>query len=142
MRGESFPPGRSVNALASEFANARFVSRGIQTVKPSLDSVVLMTGQVIGPDTFDVIGESRARSAAVDEVFGKLSDTALSDADLAAWINSQLAQPAQWYRGGGLLDHGVEQRLAVLNLARDGLRLTDRTRVGAALKSTVTLLFR
>jgi hypothetical protein len=53
-------------------------------VKPSLDSVVLMTGQVLGPDTFDVISESRARSAAVDEVVGKLSDTALSDADLAA----------------------------------------------------------
>jgi hypothetical protein len=101
-----------------------------------------MTGQVLGPDTFDVIGESRARSAAVDEVVGKLSDTALSDADLAAWINSQLAKPAQWYRGGGLLDHEVEQRLAVLNLVRDGLRLTDRPHVAATLKSTVTLLFR
>ena len=94
MRGEPLPPGSRLNTLASQFADARFVSRGIQTVKPSLDSVVLMTGQVIGPDTFDVIGESRARSAAVDEVVGKLSDTALSDADLAVWINSQLAKPA------------------------------------------------
>lgn len=144
MQGRVLPPGPPLSTLVSQFVTGRFTSQGIQTVTLALDSIVLANGAVIGPDVFDVVGESQARNGAIVDILAKMSDPSLTDSQLAEWLNSQILesqkQPA--YRGGGLFDHAVMQRLSVLQITLTELKSLDRGRTETGLKSGLTSLFR
>lgn len=144
LAGGRSAPSKPLPSLVADFVSRRLTSRAIRSMKPELDSVVLDTGGVIGPDVFDVVGEAQARSAAVASVIAKFSDSSLTDTSLLEWLDNQITEvekePA--YLGGGMFNHVVMQTEYVLHTARFLLTSRDRDRAAAALSQFSTSLFR
>lgn len=115
ITGPSFPlakilmhrakqPRADLGGLARAVAEGQNNLAQYTSVEASLDSVVLGSGIVLGPDRYGVIESRRATNAAMSEISSRLNDSSVSDADLNAWLVEVGKRPFT-LKPNGLPDH-------------------------------------